>query len=94
MNNEFVHKIEKLQDENEALKRENWLEYCDDLAEYSCPRIKELESKLAAVKQERDTAVRDLNMIGTCGTCGNRTPWCDDNPDACKGYKWRGVGEK
>ena len=90
----FLREQQQLHDEIEKLKHQNWLEYCDDLAEYSCPRIKEIERVLTDVNKERDAAVRDLNMIGACGTCGNRTPWCDDNPDACKGYKWRGAGDE
>ena len=35
-------------------------------------------------------AVADLTMIGSCKTCGNKTPFCDNNPDGCKGYAWRG----
>lgn len=40
---------------------------------------------------ERDAAVEDLTMMSDCRTCGNRTPLCADNPDACEGYKWRGL---
>lgn len=39
---------------------------------------------------ERDAAVEDLKVVGNCQTCGNITPWCADNPDSCRGYKWRG----
>lgn len=39
---------------------------------------------------ERDAAVEDLAMAGDCKTCGNVTTWCMENPDCCKGYKWRG----
>lgn len=38
-----------------------------------------------------DAAIKDLEMIGDCRTCGNKTPFCDSNPDSCKGYKWRGA---
>lgn len=38
-----------------------------------------------------DAAVKDLEMIGDCRTCGNRDPFCDSNPDSCTGYKWRGA---
>lgn len=38
-----------------------------------------------------DAAIKDLEMIGDCRTCGNKTPFCDSNPDGCSGYKWRGV---
>lgn len=38
-----------------------------------------------------DVAVKDLEMIGDCRTCGNKTPFCDSNPDSRKGYKWRGA---
>lgn len=39
---------------------------------------------------ERNAAVEDLVMAGDCKTCGNVTTWCMENPDSCKGYKWRG----
>lgn len=39
---------------------------------------------------ERDAAVEDLVMAVDCKTCGNVTTWCMENPDCCKGYKWRG----
>lgn len=38
-----------------------------------------------------DAAVKDLETIGDCRTCGNKNPFCDSNPDSCSGYKWRGV---
>lgn len=43
------------------------------------------------VSNSIDAAIKDLEMIGDCRTCGNMTPFCDRNPDSCHGYKWRGV---
>lgn len=38
-----------------------------------------------------EAAIKDLEMIGDCRTCGNKDPFCEDNPDSCIGYKWRGA---
>lgn len=37
-----------------------------------------------------EEAVKELESIGSCKTCGNLTPFCESNPDSCSGYKWRG----
>ena len=55
-----------------------------------CEHCKEAAEAIEALLTERDAAVADLTMIGSCKTCGNRTPFCDNNPDGCKGYAWRG----
>lgn len=58
-----------------------------------CPKhpMSRLKADLARVMAERDAAVADLALVSSCRTCGNWTVWCDDNPDACKGYEWRGM---
>lgn len=38
-----------------------------------------------------EAAIKDLEMIGDCRTCGNKTPFCESNPDSCSGYTWRGT---
>lgn len=38
-----------------------------------------------------DAAIKDLNMIGDCRTCGNKNPFCDSNLDSCRGYECRGA---
>ena len=43
--------------------------------------------------KERDAAIADLEKVADCRTCGNINTFCQDNPDACKGYVWRGVPE-
>ena len=43
---------------------------------------------------ESDAAVADLRLVSDCRTCGNVTPWCIENPDKCKGWKWRGKKEE
>ena len=36
---ELADRLEALLAENERLKAQFWVEYCQDMAEYSCPRI-------------------------------------------------------
>lgn len=55
-----------------------------------CPHCIEAADAIETLLAERDAAAKDLVMVGSCKTCGNLTPWCTDNPDNCKGYKWRG----
>lgn len=38
--------LEKLVAENEALKTKLWPEYCQDMAEYSCPRVVQLRQEI------------------------------------------------
>lgn len=40
-----------------------------------------------------EAAIKDLEMIGDCRTCGSKDPFCEDNPDSCTGYKWRGAND-
>lgn len=54
------------------------------------PLFDDVADAIETLLAERDAAVNDLTMVGSCKTCGNKTPWCDDNPDSCKGYVWRG----
>lgn len=54
-----------------------------------CTRCAKDAYAIETLMAERDAAVADLAIAGDCKTCGNMTPWCMDNPDACKGYKWR-----
>jgi hypothetical protein len=74
-----------------------YLEYDDDwgviridgkLREALCLGIKVLESK---DNKFLEVAIRDLEMIKDCRTCGNKNSWCGTNPDACKGYTYRGI---
>lgn len=54
------------------------------------PDLKPAADAIETLLAERDAAVEDLAMAGYCKTCGNVTTWCMENPDCCKGYKWRG----
>ena len=38
-----------------------------------------------------DCAIKDLELVGSCKTCGNSDVYCEINPDSCTGYKWRGL---
>lgn len=56
--------------------------------------LAEAEAQAEKAERERDVAVADLRLVSDCRTCGNVTPWCIDNPDKCKGWKWRGKKEE
>lgn len=57
-------------------------------------RAEAAEARAEKAERERDAAVADLRLVSDCRTCGNVTTWCIDNPDKCKGYKWRGQKEE
>lgn len=64
-------------------------EYCTNRCG-GCEVCDQAADAIETLLAERDAAVEDLVMAGDCKTCGNVTTWCMENPDCCKGYKWRG----
>lgn len=57
-------------------------------------RAEAAEARAEKAERESDAAVKDLEIASDCRTCGNVSPWCIENPDKCKGYKWRGHKEE
>lgn len=56
--------------------------------------LAEAEARAEKAERERGAAVADLRLASDCRTCGNVSPWCIENPDKCKGWKWRGKKEE
>ena len=58
---------------------------------------KKLHAKLAAMKEERDAAIRELRHLSACATCARNGVECHmDVPVAesdicCGSYEWRGA---
>ena len=53
--------IEKLEAEILKLKSQLWTEYCEDMHEYNCPRIKELQADNDRLREMWAKAVSDLS---------------------------------
>ena len=62
--------------------------------EYQDTIVPGYRERAEKAERERDAAVKDLEIASDCRTCGNVSPWCIENPDKCKGYKWRGQKEE
>ena len=52
------------------------------------------EARAEKAERERDAAVADLKLTSDCRVCENLNSWCSENPDKCKGWKWRGQKEE
>lgn len=56
-----------------------------------------LKAELEKVKQERDSAIRELRYLSVCSTCEENGIKCHvsmpvkENDVCCGGYKWRGA---
>lgn len=74
----------------ELIKRLRAHKIKTDFGRFSPDICRKAADALETLLAERDAAVEDLVMAGDCKTCGNVTTWCMENPDCCKGYKWRG----
>ena len=70
------------------------VELFDGLITDLLARAEAAEARAEKAERERDAAVADLRLASDCRTCGNVSPWCIDNPDKCKGWKWRGTKEE
>lgn len=54
--------LESLLAENEALKTKLWPEYCQDMAEYSCPRVLQLRQENEHLREVAKMAGKDINV--------------------------------
>lgn len=54
--------LEKLMAENEALKTKLWPEYCQDMAEYSCPRVARLRQEIDHLREVTKIIGEDTNV--------------------------------
>lgn len=55
-------RLEKLMAENEALKTKLWPEYCQDMAEYSCPRVARLRQEIDHLREVTKIIGEDTNV--------------------------------
>lgn len=55
--------------------------------------LKKLHGKLDTMKEQRNAAVRDLNLVAHCDTCMYKENESIDPCEACTGdcYVWRGA---
>lgn len=56
--------------------------------------VANLMEEITILTFERDMAVADITLTSDCRVCKNKSTWCDQNPDKCKGWQWRGVEER
>jgi len=69
-------------------------ECCKNLQKLSLALYQTSQNALMDLKKQRcitGEAVRDLAALSSCSNCGNKTPFCNSNPDSCAGHKWRGA---